>query len=411
MKGPSGWLLTVFLVGLGAACPGLCLAQAPVVATVCVAGDVTLSRDAAEICGHLNAMVESRDLQPVPLDRFMVGEGSLNPFDEIAAGRRLVEEGASAFEARNLGLARRQLSRGLELLIRMEPYLAQRGPLEDALLWNLRAATSANLARAARQLLNFSPQLRLEWAGEISDEALVAQVNESLHLQKTTRPGGVEVQASPPLSEVFLNGVFVGVSPVRLEGLPVGEHLLRVRRDGYEPQVAIVDVAPGRRAQLDIVLKPTKNLPVIQNIDETIGGQIGDPRPGKALSDLKALLLIEQAISVKVSRQGEEVVAEAFLYDMRSMQQLRASRLVLSSRSFASRRASAQELLGALSNLGSAQIDNGGVGPSSTSLLDEWWFWPGVGVAAAGVLSAVLIVSLQPEEPTGQGGILLRFGP
>ncbi|MBI2081929.1 MAG: PEGA domain-containing protein [Deltaproteobacteria bacterium] len=57
--------------------------------------------------------------------------------------------------------------------------------------------------------------------------------------------GGLKVNADQKKTEVFLDGNFRGVAPLRLEQLVSGRHYLMLKREGYEPTVTPVEIPSG----------------------------------------------------------------------------------------------------------------------------------------------------------------------
>lgn len=57
--------------------------------------------------------------------------------------------------------------------------------------------------------------------------------------------GGLKVTADQKRAEVFLDGIFKGLVPLRLEGLLSGRHYLMLKGEGYEPTVTPVEIPSG----------------------------------------------------------------------------------------------------------------------------------------------------------------------
>jgi hypothetical protein len=62
----------------------------------------------------------------------------------------------------------------------------------------------------------------------------------------TAQTGGVYVATLPDAADVWLDGSYVGRSPVLLDGLLPGRHALTVSRFGWESQDTVLEVAAGR---------------------------------------------------------------------------------------------------------------------------------------------------------------------
>jgi hypothetical protein len=69
-------------------------------------------------------------------------------------------------------------------------------------------------------------------------------------------PGVVKVTTFPKDARVYVNGNFAGFTPMDLEYLPLGNHLVEVRLDGYVDYSREVTVEKGKNKTVAIELKP-----------------------------------------------------------------------------------------------------------------------------------------------------------
>ncbi len=397
-------------------------APLPAVTGLCF-GETGQERAAAEVCGILDQQLrEAPTLKAVEVDRVMVAGADFDPSDAVKGARELIDEGAEIFKAGRGSRSLRQLRRGLEAALMLEPWILDRSILADALLWNLRAevtsgATQDQATALALRLLNFTPSMRVTWPSAVEEEPVRAIIERAQRRLDTQRPGRLEVQCPVAHSEVFLNGRFVGVTPLLLGNLPAGEHLIRVRKTGYEPVVHIVESVPSSLVTLDVVLSPTKNIKIYDGLRDKVAVDLGASAAGAGLVDLRALLVVDQAIVVRVTAKGDGLKLEGFLYDMRSSQLLLSATARIEDRSGEARNSAVGGLLQSLlalpvvtSNVGEPAGPSGpGVEPGG-GLLDAWWFWAGMGVVTAGALTTGIVLFVDEEPvPTGRGGLLLRF--
>jgi hypothetical protein len=73
--------------------------------------------------------------------------------------------------------------------------------------------------------------------------------------------GNLRVETTPPGAEVRLDADDpgappVGVTPLSLEGAPLGDHLVSVRREGFQPASRIVSIVGGQTVKLELALTP-----------------------------------------------------------------------------------------------------------------------------------------------------------
>ena len=67
--------------------------------------------------------------------------------------------------------------------------------------------------------------------------------------------GSLEVRSSPAGAQVFVNGTRVGITPVVLDGIPVGVRAVRAALNGHEPWSATVTVVANQRAVANAVMR------------------------------------------------------------------------------------------------------------------------------------------------------------
>jgi hypothetical protein len=71
-------------------------------------------------------------------------------------------------------------------------------------------------------------------------------------------PGGtISLSTEPTGAAVFLDGEPKGVTPIRIAGVPAGEHRVRVVKDGFLEQMRVVSVTAGGRE--DVALRMTQS--------------------------------------------------------------------------------------------------------------------------------------------------------
>jgi hypothetical protein len=66
--------------------------------------------------------------------------------------------------------------------------------------------------------------------------------------------GGLSIGSDPVGASVYVDGKFAGQTPLNVTGLPVGDHRVRVAKDGYLENARIVAVATGPAKSVDVRL-------------------------------------------------------------------------------------------------------------------------------------------------------------
>jgi hypothetical protein len=68
--------------------------------------------------------------------------------------------------------------------------------------------------------------------------------------------GALAVDSRPAGANVFLDNRLIGTTPLALENLAEGEHIVRLEREGYRPWTSSVRVAGGERSRIAASLEP-----------------------------------------------------------------------------------------------------------------------------------------------------------
>jgi len=72
----------------------------------------------------------------------------------------------------------------------------------------------------------------------------------------TIFPGGITIGTEPSGAEVLVDGTPAGTTPLTLDNVMEGDHMVEVRKEGYETVVENVTVTGGENATVETVLVP-----------------------------------------------------------------------------------------------------------------------------------------------------------
>lgn len=103
-----------------------------------------------------------------------------------------------------------------------------------------------------------------------SDQSVTSFVRalEERHHKLALRPlaqqfAEINILSTPPGCAVHLDDTYVGLSPLRIEKVTAGHHIVKCLHAGYEEEQRSIDVAPGTAYRVNVVLDP-----VIQHVYE-----------------------------------------------------------------------------------------------------------------------------------------------
>lgn len=112
-----------------------------------------------------------------------------------------------------------------------------------------------------KEIPNGRYALQLKMAGYRTWETEVnVSTNKKTDIYAELKPeiGGIELAANPDGSDVFIDGRFQGKTPLSLEDVDAGSHLVEIKQDGYQTWSKKMNVKPGEVLKLSAVLADLK---------------------------------------------------------------------------------------------------------------------------------------------------------
>jgi hypothetical protein len=253
--------------------------------------------------------------------------------------------------------------------------------------------------------------------------------------------GMVQMKSNPPASEVYLNGVYKGITPVTMVKVPEGSHFVRVEKDGYLPWGQQVDFFATHEERVEATLLASPGLAQFKKRSKALLGDLDDDPPKKAIVEYGQWTGVEQLVVVEVKQRGAEVGVEAVLVQIDPPKRLayRSANFDFTSTNFLTRadafftslyrevkippaetvvikgagKVAAVATCNSDSDCAIGEICDKASGtcipdsPEGDQFYEKWWFWTIVGgVAVVGAGAGVMTWYLmQPEE----GAIAFSF--
>jgi hypothetical protein len=248
--------------------------------------------------------------------------------------------------------------------------------------------------------------------------------------------GNVQLKSNPPACEVYLNGVYKGITPVALTKVPEGSHFVQVEKDGYLPWGQRVEFFATHEETVEAKLVKSPNFDTWKENTKGLLGDLDEEEPKPALVKFAQWLGVERLVGVEVKQRGDGVQVEALL-----MQDAPAKRLAFKSGEFSmvsanflaradaffttlfdpnaiippeqggpSKKGGGPKVVAAACNSDS-DCASGEIcdtasnrcipeAPDKEHVWDKWWFWLAVGGGAAVVAAAGVLIwyYTQPAE-------------
>jgi hypothetical protein len=89
---------------------------------------------------------------------------------------------------------------------------------------------------------------------------VVTTANPTISETKTETTGSVMVYSSPTGATILIDGVYAGTTPGNVNGVPAGNHILRLELSGYYNYEGSIYVLPGQTAQGYGTLQPVNQV-------------------------------------------------------------------------------------------------------------------------------------------------------
>lgn len=152
------------------------------------------------------------------------------------------------------------------------------------------------------------------------------EVFEQAGKELASRPeGDITLTSNPSYARVYIDGEFLGVTPVRITGITEGRHYVRVVKDGYRPWGKLLDVKGGGETTETANLRPTDNFDDYDSLaSEALAAMEGEgDKPVDAVDQLGVLLNLDRLVLTEVRLDGERVNLNISHYNLNKMERVK----------------------------------------------------------------------------------------
>jgi len=306
---------TLAFVVLGWPAPRV-LAGAPKTACFALPTD-EFSQKAASVLGHLVRDNFDRAKEFDLIDaRELLNKGSQDSrLESIANAERLLKEGKEQYDNLELDAALEALNKARDEFKKAVGREGSGQKYVETLLFigasHILSGDSELGAEAFRAVALFDKRKSLD--PKMFPPSMIEIFNRAKAEVAASPVGMVQMKSNPPAAEVYLNGVFQGITPLSLAKVPEGAHFVRVEKDGYLPWGQLVEFYATHEERVEATLRPAKGLAQFQKRVKVLRGDLDDDPPKTAVVQFGQWLGVERLVLVEVKQRGSEVTAEAVL--------------------------------------------------------------------------------------------------
>lgn len=380
---------------------------------------VAVQRDLGEAL-RKNARLDMKDLD-VRLAEF----AQEMPFDQVELARTTLQKGREALFKMEIDGAIAQLSDAVDQLIAVLPYIKKQ-ELADAMM----AVAVAHFQKGKTPAMQQALKRLFVWRPNYTaDPAQVPpQMNEAVEAARQQvgqlPRADLQVSSEPSGAQVFVDGDYIGVAPLSVPGLAVGEHYITLKKLGYKRGLRVAQVKESGGSPVVGKLTRSDKYLLVEQAVVKVAGQMGQSPIDSVVDNLRETLFLDQTVFVKLRKlTGDDLELSAHLYDLRSRQliskQTSNLRVQNSVPQVGALATAADRLYSGVDYDGGlrAPVDKPPPAPADTRpLYKRWWFWAAVGVIAAGTVTAIAVAASQRNTScpsghvcTGSVGLALSY--
>lgn len=238
-----------------------------------------------------------------------------------------------AFDTLKLDAAIDWLNKALKKFERNGAMLRNMTPLMDTLMLLGASHTLCNKEAVATKFFARALVLRpdIEPDTRIFNPVMQKVFDEAKRLSLKRPRGKLLVTCNNPSDgEVYLDGVFVGITPVVLDNVPEGRHFLRVSQAGFSAWEETLDLAGATETARVAKLLPTRHLGEFDGLADRALAVLADKADAQsfppAAVELGGLLDADEIILARVGRVGESTEIVTALIDVVNRRRLALTR-------------------------------------------------------------------------------------
>jgi hypothetical protein len=312
------WLwLTLLGVGLFGL-PGAQAQASDAPATACFALPTDeFSQKAAAVLGHVvrENFQRSKEFQLIEV-RDLLNKNAQDPRLNLRdKADRLLAEGKEQYDNLELDAAIEALTKAQEHYKKAVGLLGDGNRYVETLLFigasHILSGDSELGADAFRAVAMFDKRRTLD--PKMFPPSMIEIFNAAKSQVNAAPVGMVQMKSNPPAAEVYLNGVYKGITPLTLVKVPEGTHFVRIEKDGYLHWGQLVDFFATHEERVEANLNPGPGMAQLQKRVKELLGDLDDDTPKQALIQFGQWLGVERLVIVEVKQRGEGISAGAVL--------------------------------------------------------------------------------------------------
>ncbi len=369
---------------------------------------------------HQNADGE-RDFLLQDLNAALNAGGEVDDLQNIATAKGFLDAGRAALAADDPEDALDQLTSAQQLFSQSYAVLSDSGQLGSTLLMLADAKLRTGDTAGANETFMRAAAFRVRPGTEQISAAGTAAYGKAIEATRSGKTGGIQINTDPAYAEVYVDGIFKGISPKAVAGLSMGQHVVTIFKPGFTRTTKMVTVDPKKLAHADVALVTARRKLLYDGAKQNLTAELaalksGVQRGGKGVKELGGLFRAEAALIARIEGPPETKSLEFFLFHVPTQRLVSRHKVEGLDWSYQNREAIEKAVNTVLTVDWVEQLggDTSTVTTDDGGVTSEWWFWTLIGVAVAGGATAAILASQGDESPppfekNDTGAMVLRF--
>jgi hypothetical protein len=337
------------------------------------------------------------------------------PQEEIDRGKAEYEAGQKALAALDLPVAIKKLTAAIETLSKVLPYI-KKAELADAMM----ALGTAQFEQGDKKQAHRTFVRLITWRNDYKVDvnryapSVLDPFETARKEVERAKRGSLDIRSEPGSAQAYVDGKYVGVTPTFAEGLPVGEHFITLKREGYRKAVMPATVSAKFQQVVNINLERSGKYLLVEQALKNVEKNVGASQLDSGIDNLKEVLFVDHAVFVRAKPGAAGMIdLELYLYDLRTRRQLAHV-----NQSFAVGEEEktldpvASNLYLNVSYEAELEAPKDAPIPKAAErkpIWKTWWFWTAAGVIVVGaVVAGVAIAETRPKD-CGSGNFCPGF--
>lgn len=346
------------------------------------------------------------------------------PVEQVDLARQTFQKGQEALERRDHSAAIPQLEDAIDQLAQVLPYVKKQ-ELADAqlalALAQLRSGNRRSSSTTLTRLMTWRPEYEPD-PGQFPVDEIRGPLEAARQAVGRAEHGQLQVNSDPPGAQVFVDGVFLGVTPAVASDLLVGEHYITYKKLGFKKALRIAQVSARGKSSVQAKLARSEKFLLVKQAMDKVTTQLGGQQLDPVVDNLKETLFLDHGVFLRLAPlPGERTSGERTLVVTVDLYDLRSRRLLSQKTAQLPPGVELDSRVAQLATALYAGIDYEGR-PKMTEdppaqvvvppkpLYKRWWFLATVGALLAGSAAAVA-VGVTLTRPAGCPGDHTCTGP